>query len=60
MPKRRTKQRRRVSRVKRARVTEEFNARNYFLSMPLAQPKPAAPEADFDARDYFLNGGGGE
>lgn len=60
MPKRRTKQTRRVSRLRRARAEAEFDARDYFLSMPVEPSKPPEPEADFDARDYLLNGLGGE
>ena len=44
----------------RAQVDEEFDPREYFMSLPPEAPKPPMPEADFDARDYFLNGGGGE
>jgi len=39
---------------------DEFDPRTYFLSMAAEPPKPPLPEADFDARAYFLNGGGGE
>jgi hypothetical protein len=58
MPKQRSKKKRRVSRLRRARVADEFDPRAYFMSMPVEPPKPKEPEADFDARDYFLNGGG--
>ena len=58
MSKRRSKHKRRVSRLRRARIADEFDARTYFISLPPEQPKPTEPEADFDARDYFLNGGG--
>jgi len=53
MSKRRSKQKRRVSRLRRARVADEFDPRTYFMS------KPTEPDADFDARDYLLNGLGG-
>ena len=42
------------------RVADEFDPRAYFMSLPVEPPKRKEPEADFDARDYFLNGGGGE
>ena len=58
MPKPLKKRKRRVSRLRRARVADEFDARTYFLSVPVEPPKPTEPEANFDARDYFLNGGG--
>jgi len=60
MAKRRTKQKRRVSRLSQARVVDEFDPRAYFLSMPVEPPKPPELGGDFDARAYFLNGGGGE
>jgi hypothetical protein len=60
MPKRHDKKKRRVSRLRRARVADEFDPRAYFMSLPVEPPKPPEPEADFDARQYFLNGGGGE
>lgn len=60
MPKRRAKKKRRVSRLKQARVADEFDPRAYFMSLPLEPPKPTEPEADFDAREYLLNGGGRE
>ena len=56
MPKRRTKQKRRASRLRRARAEAEFDPRTYFMSMPVEPPKPTEPEADFDARGYLLNG----
>jgi hypothetical protein len=60
MAKRRTKKKRRVSRLRQARVADEFDPRAYFMSLPPEQRKPPLLEADFDAREYFLNGGGGE
>jgi hypothetical protein len=59
MSKRRSKQKRRVSRLRRARVADEFDPRTYFMSMPVEPSKPTEPDADFDARDYLLNGLGG-
>jgi hypothetical protein len=44
----------------RARVADEFDPRAYFMSLPVEPPKPKEPEADFDAREYLLNGFGGE
>ena len=60
MPKRHDKKKRRVSRLRRARVADEFDPRAYFMSLPVEPPKPKEPEADFDAREYLLNGFGGE
>ena len=59
MSKERVKKKRRVSRLTRARTADEFDPRAYFLSLPVEPPKPPEPEADFDARDYLLNGLGG-
>lgn len=58
MPKRRAKQKRRVSRLRRAQVADEFDARTYFLSVPVEPPKQPKQEDDFDARAYLLNGFG--
>jgi len=60
MPKRHAKKKRRGSRPKQARIADEFDPRDYFLSLPPEPPKPKEPEADFDARAYLLNGFGGE
>jgi len=60
MPKPRNKKKRRASRLKRARVADEFDPRAYFMSLPVEPPKPKEPEADFNARDYLLNGLEGE
>lgn len=56
MPKRMSRRKRRVSRSRQARVQKEFDARAYFLSVPVEPQKPQEPEAEFDARDYLLNG----
>jgi hypothetical protein len=58
MSKRRAKKKRRVAGVTRRRVPDEFDARAYFLSVPVESPKPPAPQEDFDPREYFLNGFG--
>ena len=60
MAKRRTKQKRRVSRLSQARVVDEFDPRAYFLSMPEEPANPPEQGDDFDAREYFLNGIEGE
>jgi hypothetical protein len=60
MSKRRGKKKRRVSLVRQARVADDFDARAYFLALPVEPPKPPEPEPEFDAREYLLNGLGGE
>ena len=58
MPQQRRKRKRRASRSRLARVEDKFDARAYFLSVPVEPPKPPEQEADFDAREFFLNGFG--
>jgi hypothetical protein len=60
MKNRRSKKKRRVPPLGQASVADEFNARAYFLSVPEEPPKPPEPEPEFDAREYLLNGLGGE
>ena len=56
MPKRQGTKKHKVSRLRRARGADEFDPRAYFLALPVERPKPPEPEADFDAREYLLNG----
>ncbi len=58
MPQQRRKRKRRVTRLRQARVEDEFDARAYFLSVPVEPPKQPEPETDFDPREYLLNGFG--
>jgi hypothetical protein len=60
MTKRRGKKKRGILPLVQAPVVDEFDARDYFLALPVEPPKPPEPEPEFDAREYLLNGLGGE